>query len=75
MRTEYGWPTGTSVCLDISGSAVFPGLSEYVRTGFDEFVDAGLKRSDTWQCNYCGTSHWVEDRELQCKKCGGPRDV
>lgn len=32
-------------------------------------------RPGTWQCNYCGTSHWVKHEELQCKKCGGPRDV
>ena len=30
---------------------------------------------DTWQCNYCGTKHWIEDKQLQCSKCGGPRDV
>jgi len=30
---------------------------------------------DTWQCEYCGTKHWIEDKQLQCSKCGGPRDI
>ena len=69
MRTEEGYfyATGTSVYLSsITGSAVYD-----IECAYEE----PYARPDTWQCNYCGTSHWVEDRELQCKKCGGPRDV
>ena len=61
----YYHPTGSSYRC----GEVFPGLDEYVATGWSK----GL---DTWQCEYCGINHWVEDRELQCTRgCGGPRDV
>lgn len=71
MRTEYGWPTGSSVYLNATGSALRPDWEE-------QSIPYGGwpgPAPGTWQCNYCGTSHWVEDRELQCGKCGGPRDV
>jgi len=72
--TYVGRPTGTSVVYDITrvydvtGSAMFSGLDEYINTGYSS-------ESDTWRCGYCGTSHWIENKELQCQKCGAPRDV
>lgn len=77
MRTEYGG-TGSSVYIDITGSsAVVAALGEYYAdTQPQGFLDVGvIHEANTWQCNYCGTSHWVEDKELQCGKCGGPRDA
>ena len=60
-------PTGTSSFLPTTSDVVFRGIDEYV-----EFLPS---KPDIWQCSYCGTKHWIEDRQLQCSKCGGPRDV
>ena len=69
MRTEYG----------TTGSAVFSGLDEYINTGWSErsipYGGWPETATDTWKCDYCGTSHWVKKEELQCKQCGAPRDI
>ena len=65
---EYGSTGSSYVPEHSSRHDVFPGLDEYVATGWSK----GL---DTWQCSYCGSKYWIEDRQLQCSKCGGPRDV
>lgn len=77
MRTEWEKWEEVSELPDYhfayatTGSVSFPGLDEYVCTGFSE----GPGTLDTWTCNYCGSRHWIEDRGLQCTKCGAPRDA
>ena len=62
-RTEYEYgSTGTS----------WPPEHSYERCAILPVLDECL---DTWQCSYCGSKYWIEDRQLQCSKCGGPRDV
>lgn len=57
--------------VDTTGSALFPVIDDPIYH-LAQYSPIG---SDTWQCDYCGTSYWVKKEELQCKKCGAPRDV
>ena len=75
MRTEYSGITGTSVYIDITGSAGGSFSSADFEYSWEPLNTPWSAPDDTWQCNYCGTAHWIEDRQLQCSKCGGPRDV
>ena len=73
------WPTGTSYVNynHPTGSFLADDMVLPVVDALGAYYNdtEPYARPDTWQCNYCGTSHWVENRELQCKKCGGPREV
>lgn len=59
---EYGW---------ITGSAYSPKYGLAYR-GMEDYPPV---KPETWQCSYCGSKHWVENKELGCKKCGAPRDI
>lgn len=71
FSTEYYWYDADTV-LAITGSF---GYDSSVLTDLGEYVGVRFAEPDTWQCNYCGTSHWIENKELQCQKCGAPRDI
>ena len=67
----YSWSTGTAYYPD-----GMPFIGDMVFRGTEEYLSPALHgQPDTWQCQYCGTKHWVEDRELSCRKCGAPRDI
>ena len=78
MRTEPQWyhPWTIEEELGITGSAeYYRAITSSVLPTTDEYVEFLPSKLYTWQCSYCGTNHWIEDRQLQCSKCGGPRDV
>jgi len=70
FKPDVFWPTGTSINLpDFSTMTITVDDPIYHLAQYED------REPDTWQCAYCGTSHWVEDRQLQCRQCGAPREV
>ena len=65
--------TGTSITADYCGDAEFYWTN-------DQRGDAAWQpktyddQPKIWKCIYCGAQHWIKDEELQCKKCGAPRE-
>jgi len=70
--SEAFWPTGTSIVYndvhwDRPYVSVTDGDIAWQPSTWDE-------QPKIWKCVYCGAQHWIKDEELQCKKCGAPRD-
>lgn len=73
---SWQWSNPSDYAFFVDGEAP----EEFMMTGTAYYPD-GIPHigncdeagPDTWQCDYCGSKHWIENKELNCEKCGAPR--
>lgn len=71
MRIEYG-ATGTSYYVKDypTGTVSFWGVEESALKDRGVWDGPPMPEPKIWNCEYCGSKHWIKDKRLQCQKCG-----
>jgi hypothetical protein len=71
ISSRASWPTGTSVDYYVDWSDGAADVAYRPPVWQPSTWDDQPK---IWGCIYCGAKHWIKNEELQCRKCGAPRE-